>query len=181
MEIYYSSSKKWTPPEFEIITLNEPIASKTGWVKVDVDFKKEIITYFVKKTNNGYKIDWEASTGFNSTTVEEFMAARSITPVRMRLFGKLSDFYNHEFRDANSIAWSIELSDYNHPHFGWGYILKNTDDGARLFKALKDGRYHKIIAEVSYLPNAQSPKLFSISRLVALDTWWFDEENGDGR
>lgn len=104
------------------------------------------------------------------------MAARSTTPVRMRLYGTLSNFYNHEFQKANKFSWSIRLSDNENKELGYGYVAKNSDDGARIFELLKDGLRHKMIVYVSYLENAESPNHFMILKLVALNNWWFEGE-----
>jgi hypothetical protein len=175
METYYRDSRVWTPPKASVSTTTEPIIGNNGWYKIDVNFSGQIVSYYLKEKDNGYKIDWESSVGVNQYTVEELKATKPTSPVRMRFFAELSDYFNYEFRIANNIMWSVRFSDYNGRSLGYGYVSKTTDDGARLFAALKDGRKHQVVVDVAYLPNAQSSDVFLVSNLVTLDTWWVDE------
>lgn len=174
MESRYSG-RRWEVPEFQLLTQTEPTPSQTGWVKVEADVSGDTISYYLKKTKEGYRIDWETSVGCNPMSPEEFRATRPTTAVRFRVFAKLDDYYNYEFSDAQEIAYSIAISDGGGKDIGHGYAKRNDKSGQALFGKLKDGRKHPIVVDVQCLPNARDGSVFLITKVVNLDDWWFEE------
>ncbi|MBI2441564.1 MAG: hypothetical protein HYV35_09350 [Lentisphaerae bacterium] len=174
MEARYGE-RAWNAPRFDILTGTEPAPTQTGWVKIQADVEGRTLDYYLKKTKDGYRIDWETSVGSNPVSPEEFRATRPTTPVRFRVLAKLDDYYNYEFRDAQDFAWSIALTDGGEKNIGHGYAKKNTAMGQYLFKKLKDGKKHPIVVEVQCLPNASDGSVFLITGVVNLDGWWFGE------
>ena len=160
-----------------VITADEPKPNEAGWVMVDVEVSTHYLKYYLKMTPEGYRIDWIASTGYNRTSVEEFLATRPTTPVRMCVLAKLSDYYNFEFTDAKDIAWSIGISDSRGKMLGYGFAEKKTPRGERLLSTLRDGKEHQLVVDIQCLPNASDASVFVISNLLAVDSWWYVESD----
>ena len=176
MEAHYSR-KKWKTPDFKFLTTSEPIPSQTGWVKVEVEVKGLPSVYYLKKTDRGYRIDWETYVGFNSMSPEEFKATKPTIPVLFRVKANLADFYNFEFRNAENVAYSIAIEDGEGKRIGHGYANKNDITGQKLFAKLKDGRKHDVVVEIQCLPNARDGSCFIITKIINLDGWWFEEND----
>jgi hypothetical protein len=174
MEARYGG-RAWKSPQFDILTGTEPAPTQTGWVKITADVSGSTLDYYLKKSKEGYRIDWETSVGSNPVSPEEFRATKPIKPVRFRVSAKLDDYYNFEFGDAQNVSWSIALTDGGDENIGHGYAKKNTATGQDLFKKLKDGKKHPMVVEVQCLPNASDGSVFLITRVVNLDGWWFEE------
>ncbi|MBM4028686.1 MAG: hypothetical protein FJ280_25305 [Planctomycetes bacterium] len=104
-------------------------------------------------------------------SAEEFRATKPTTPILMRVWGKLDDYYNYEFGTADKVAWSIRVSDYKGSALGHGYLKKDTDAGKQVFNILRDGKEHKMVVEINCLPRAENGSVFVISSVKALDRW----------
>jgi hypothetical protein len=174
MEARYGG-RPWNPSQFELLTQSEPTPTQAGWARIEADVAGRTTAYFVKKTLNGYRIDWETSVGSNPISPEEFRATRPTSPVRLRVLAKLADYYNFEFGKAQDTDWSIALTDGGGNSIGHGYIKKNTPAGQQLFQTLKDGKEHSIVVDVQCLPNAESSRVFLITKVVNDAGWWFEE------
>lgn len=154
MEKRYS---KYEPPEkYKVHPLKQ---IKDQWVGVDaVIWGKNALGgevsdtyhYYLQKTNNGYKIDWESSVGLNSMTAAAFKAQRPKEPVKFRLLGKLSDYYSPVGNDVAETHWSVGLTGGDKEFIAYGYITKNSEDGKKLYEILKDGETHRLILTVRY-------------------------------
>ena len=169
MEIYYGSAalKK---TKFDIITDKEPVPTSAGFVKIEADVNDSVTDYYLKKTQDGYRVDWETSIGYNSVSTEEFRATKPTTPVRLRVEAKLDDYYNYDFSNCKYSHWSIALES-NGANFGNGYVGKNTAMGQDLFKTLKDGNTHKMILEVKCPENAENGAFCHITKVIKIDGW----------
>ena len=176
MEAHYS--KGWKQYDFQILTQDEPKAVEGHWVEVQavIGRGKVASIYHLKKTEAGYRIDWESSAGFNPTSVAEFHATRSTTPVRFRAWAKLDSFYNFEFAGNQDTFWSITIMDSAGETIGYGYAMKNAPVGDQLFKALRDGAEHRVVLDLVYLPDARSSSCFVISNVHGLDSWREDDQ-----
>lgn len=119
--------------------------------------------YFVVKTPEGYKIDWEASLPYNPMSWAEFKATKPTSPIRCRVAATLGDYYNYEFRGMEDLFWSVTLMGINYDNsdgLEWisltGFIKKDSADGEALFELLKDGEQHGVILDLMYPENADS-------------------------
>ena len=111
---------------------------------------KNTSIYYVKNTRGGFKIDWEASTGFNEVSWKALKVSRPTKPVDMRVEAVLDDYYNYAFANAERTHYSIR--------FGLegvsGYVRKDSRLGKRLFDILKDGEGHNLVLSIRFLPNS---------------------------
>ena len=174
MECRYSGGE-WRVADFQLLTQTEPTPTQVGWVKVEADVAGNTLVYYLKKTNEGYRIDWETSVGANPMSPEEFRATRPTRLVRFRVLAKLDDYYNFEFSGAQNTAYSIAMTVAGGADIGHGYVKKNDTMGQELFGKLKDGRKHKVVVDVQCLPNARDGSVFLITKVVSLDGWWIDD------
>ena len=138
----------------------DPKVGKYGKYRADVTFgegsafrSSYVYYYYVKNTRDGFKIDWEASAGYNEMPWNTFMASRPTKPVAMRVEAVLDDYYNWDFMRASASHYSIRFPD-THIH---GYVRKDSPLGKRLFNILKDGDKHKLVLSLRYLPNPHYP------------------------
>lgn len=175
MEARYADNP-WRIPQFELLTQNEPQPDDKGWVKIEADVADLPTAYYLKKTKDGYRIDWETSVGYNPVSPEEFRATLSTSPVRFRVFATLSDFYFGEFNNSQNDVWSIDLRDPVGKDIGNGYVRKSTPIGQKLFQILKDGKKRRMVVQVQYLPKAQNSSAFSISEVINFEGWWYEKK-----
>jgi len=150
--------REYTPPEkFKV---NPPKQIKDQWVEVDAviwgknAFGTEVSNtaqYYLQKTTDGYKIDWEASIGQNSLTAAAFKAQRPKEPLKFRLLGTLSDNYSPFGGNyVSETHWSVALKDGDENFIAYGYITKDLEDGKKLYELLKDGETHHLTLTVRY-------------------------------
>jgi len=78
-------------------------------------------TVYVKKTSDGFKIDWDASAGFR-------------VAANFSISSSLDGYYRLLLRDANNVIY--------------GYISKVSVEGKKLFEILKDGNAQPLILQI---------------------------------
>jgi hypothetical protein len=167
----------WVKPDFKITTKDEPQNVKNGgWVKVAAQLKTENTPldnaiYYLKKTPNGYKIDWESSGGYNKIKPAEFKVSRPTHPVRVRVLAQLSDYYNFEFSNAQNLAYSVSMVDHDQQNYGHGYVEKNSHTGKKIFNALKNGGWHYMVFDIKSLDGGRDGSHFLIHDVVSIDAW----------
>ena len=66
---------------------------------------------------------------------------------------------------------SVQLLSFEERAMGWAYVDKNSETGRRLYERLKNSRYHKLVADFSYPPEADSADYFVMNELWVTDTW----------
>lgn len=177
-------SKDYEP--IEKFKVNPPKQIKDQWVGVDtVIWGKNLLgaessntnLYYLQKTNAGYKVDWEASVGFNSMTAAAFKAQRPKEPIKFRLIGKLSDRYYYipwDRRNAEKSLWSVALNDGDENSLAYGYIEKESEDGKRLYEILKDGEEHRLTLTIKWLEDSRpDDKVVIIEKFVC--NGWLDK------
>ena len=180
MQTHYagrSAGSRWKPEEidFMMVTTQEPQPTPDGWVAIEARMGRELSVFYLKKTDDGYKIDWMASVGFNTISPASFRATKPLAPVRFRAIANLADYYNFDFFGRQDVFWSVRLEDTNRTDIGHGYVRKDGPDGYKLFQCLKDGQGHRVVVDLHYTPWSEDPSVFMISRVVATDSWWYPE------
>lgn len=137
-----------------IIVMDEKISMGQSF-KVHVNGSTVI---YMKKTSSGYKIDWEASTGHNATSIKYFEMNKSTTATNFRgrviLQSDLSDLgyvdeYLHDIGITEDRYYSVSIMDVDYNSM-YAAVNKTSTDGKRLLNLLKDGKEHKIILQVQY-------------------------------
>lgn len=123
---------------------------------------------YCKKTNDGFKIDWEATTGFNPISFKTFKAGLGSATAEYRVTAEIDSYYNFSFIKAQETHWSVRLvADESLA----GYISKSTADGKRLNEILMDGKQHQLIVELTTDPEqGNSGGIAVITRIVS-ESW----------
>ena len=119
---------------------------------------------------------WEAGdivhqSHFDQMSVDAFHATRPTTPQRMYVFAQLDDHFGGRFHDQQDTMLSVQLLSFEEHAMGWAYVDRHSATGQRLYERLKNSSYHKLVADFSYPPDAESAGYFMLDELWVTDTW----------
>ncbi len=117
--------------------------------------------YRIRKTADGFKVDWEATVGYNAVNLDTYLAEKRTDKIRCRiLVSGLDEYFNSAY---------FSFSD--------GIVKKSSAAGQRLASLTNDGRIHRIIVEGNGMniqdDDGYSRFKFVVTRIVSED--WFDE------
>lgn len=133
-----------------------PENDSNGFARVYHDkseFEERSVWYTLKKTENGYLIDWEASVGYNPMTFKAFKAQKLTVPTKFRVIAKLHDPTSgtlKTFGYSREELYGISLYSFEGDYYFNGHIAKFSDDGRKIYEILKDGEAHELIVTISY-------------------------------
>ena len=136
----------------------EYVKLKVSW-KTSRGFSKSSV-YFLKKTDTGYKLDWQATMGLGEMTWKAYAVQRPRHPVQFRVHASLTNETYFGFRYLEkkggiypNTHWEVSLTNEGGSIFPIrkGYVKKNSLVGERLYEILKDGETHRLIVEVSLI------------------------------
>ena len=103
--------------------------------------------YYVKNTQEGMKIDWETSTGWNEMSLIVFKNLRPPGSAKIfRLKARLGSYEPHPglaYSYHNILLFSNDPFSELH-----GYVKKESKLGQRLFDVLKDGETHALTLQI---------------------------------
>lgn len=109
--------------------------------------------YYVVKTNEGYKVDWEATVEYNPVEMLELedMPGKTI-----------------EWRGTISISSGYE-NDWFHRYYGKVYLFtqKGTKVDKEMFEITKDGSYHDVIIKVKRTTDGAGEPMNEIVEVVS--------------
>ena len=162
----------WKAPKYEIDAIRELPSASDDWAVLAVEIGDHANIYYLRKTPQGFKIDWENSVGFNRISPEEIRATKPVWPVRFRAVAQLDDYENFKFKYPSELTLNIRLTDADGKSIGQAYLDKKSPDGRLLFEALKDGRRHAVAVDLRYIPYPQGGNVFLISKVVQTDSWF---------
>ncbi|MCX6167266.1 MAG: hypothetical protein NT021_04700 [Sphingobacteriales bacterium] len=97
-------------------------------------------TIYVKKTSDGFKIDWDATMGYNPISLQAFKLTGTAQPSEFRVG---AEFSSSSYVDG---YYRLALSDDNTSIYG--YISKSSVEGKKLFEILKDGTRQPLILQI---------------------------------
>lgn len=126
--------------------------------------------YYVKRTPDGYRIDWEASLQDNPMSWKAYMAQRPLKPMIFRVAANLASYYNYEFSNAQPGYFSIKLDPYA---FLYGYVKRGSKSGKRMYEILKDGETHHLTVKIRYLSDRSDDGTVLIDTLIS-ESWIID-------
>jgi hypothetical protein len=170
MEARYA--RDWKAPKYQIDIVGELPGASEDWAVVEVEIGEHANFYYVRRTPQGARIDWENSIGFNRISPEEIRATKPVWPVRFRAVAQLDDYENFKFKYPSELTLNIRLTDADGKSIGQAYLDKKSPDGRLLFEALKDGRRHAVAVDLRYIPYPQGGNVFLISKVVQSDSWF---------
>lgn len=142
MQKHYSGFYRQIKIKKENIFLQEYDLIDNNLIKVNIDGSN---IFYVKKIKNEFKIDWEASIGFNTISLRTFRANLGNEPTEFRVYASISNYYNYNYKNSQSNYWSVEISNDENI---FGYVAKNSAEGKKIYEILKDGKIHQLILEV---------------------------------
>jgi len=90
---------------------------------------------YLRKTGEGYKVDWEASVGYNPVTIDYYANKSSLTTLRVR-----ANLRNFEV--GNDSYYTVIAGGY------YCYLKKGTTVANEVGKLMADGKDHKAIIEI---------------------------------
>ena len=125
--------------------------------------------YNMITTKEGIKIDWCANTGYNEVGLKAW-AAGDDKQITLRVEAKLDDFYNYQYKNSKATHYSIgvvERYQDRSPLF-WGYVLKDSPTGKRIYEILKDGDSHEMT--IMFERTGEKTIILGISKLVS-ESW----------
>jgi hypothetical protein len=138
MKDYYSD--RYLPTQIT----NENIAIQGSNFKLNESFivqaRTREGTIYVKKTADGFKIDWDATMGYNPISIKAFELGGNAQSSEFRVTAKLSNYtvpdgyYGLSIRDDNS-----RIN---------GFISKSSVEGKKLFELLKDGNDQPLFLQI---------------------------------
>ena len=145
MEAYYSDGYK-------------PYTAKTSdiYVKGNNIREGEMVTaiisssrtVYLKKTSGTFKIDWEATAGYNPVSLTTFKAMLSATPEKFRVYATLGSYYNFDYSEAQRTHWNVSIEDNSSENIDACYVSKTSAAGTTIYNILKDGKKHQMILEI---------------------------------
>ncbi len=144
MKQYYSDNYKSSIIKKDIISIQGAGYQTNESFKVVRDGS---IIIYCKKTNDGFKIDWEASYGYNPISMKTYKANLSTVPSEFRVKASIGTNYFDNYRDAQITHWNIMTYDED-GNVIYCYITKSFLDGKKIYEILKDGESHDLILEL---------------------------------
>jgi len=127
-----------TSSNLDIYSLEETVSANRGGRAV------EIIQYrYFVRVNNSFKIDWEASAGYNPVTFARFKALQDGQTAQMRCYANLE---TSRYDEYFGIGIRDELTNSQFR----AYIRKNSEDGILLMEYLERGGSWPAILEMQY-------------------------------
>lgn len=102
--------------------------------------------FYCKRLNDGFKIDWMASAGYNPVSLRTFEANLSTQPTEFRVTAKIGAYYNYKYSNAQNTQWSVLVDDGDRRPYC--YVDKNSTAGKKLYEIIKDGKEHDVILEI---------------------------------
>lgn len=126
-------------------------------------------SYYLKKTDKGYLIDWETSVGYNETNLNAFKANTSIKTVTVRGNLKLTNLYFANYRGKENQYWSVKVRDGSGTV--WCYVGKSSTIGKKIHTLLSDGMEHKAIVEIQTDRSADTSGSEGIILNLVSDSW----------
>ena len=174
-EIVKSSMKGYYTDNYKSSTVTKDNISIQGsGYKINESFKVIIdgdIIIYCKKTNDGFKIDWEASAGFNPVSMKTFKANLSTQPTEFRVNATISNYYNYNYIDSQNTHWNVLIKDIERNTIIGCYISKSSAEGKKLYDILKDGKTHALILELKIDDTENKSGNTSIITRVAKVGW----------
>lgn len=166
MKDYYTDNYKSST-----ITKDE-ISIQGSHYKVNETFKVGLRDYIIycKKTSKGFKIDWEAYTGYNPISLRTFKANLSTQPTEFRVSATIGTYYNYNYRDAKNTHWNVNISN-NGESISGCYISKSSVLGQKLYEILKDGKEHMLIVEIKIDSSVDDSGNIAIITNVIKEGW----------
>lgn len=127
---------------------------------------------YLKRTDQGFKIDWEATYGYNAKDPSVICSEKSTNPTKIRVEVELDDYYPADYGITKSGYIALRISGC----IGNCYISLSNSKASDLKKLLSDGKHHQLIIEGAFksfywsYDNSSSLDYFIITKFIK-DGW----------
>lgn len=149
----------------DVRTLTDNV--RRAYVTVERGTAKKSNECYVKNVKGKWLVDWEATVGFNSTSLRTFKANAETGEATVRVYVQISDYYNFQYRNKDKSHFSFDLTDTNGETLN-GYVAKDSPTGEQLFEITKDGAAHELSIVIKR--TGREGSVAEIIRLVS-PTW----------
>ena len=101
---------------------------------------------YLKRTAQGFKIDWEATKGYNAKDPSVICSEKSTTPTTIRVEASLNDYYPVNYGITKSGYISLRISGC----IASCWMSISSSKAVELKKVLSDGKSHQLIIEGAF-------------------------------
>ncbi len=115
-----------------------------------------------------FVVDWDSLAGYSDLSFSEIRESKPTTPVQIRAFVRLFEYYNYEFGDAKRYV-CVKMVASNGVDTLYGYAERESEIGEWLLAQLagtRDGLMSGCTFKVAFPPEAQSNQCMLITQIV---------------
>jgi hypothetical protein len=127
---------------------------------------EDTYSYILLQEEENFQIDWECSVVYNPMTIIAYKVQQPTSVMKFRLYAKLNDYYNYQFRELKEQYYSVRLTEYKTNESIHGYIKRDSNDGKKMYEILKDGQKYPVMVNLRYLPNSPNGDVVLIDNFV---------------
>lgn len=139
MRRYYSGGYSPEKVKKSLISVDEDDVPVGRVTRVDAD----MYTVYVKRTADGLKIDWQATTGTDEYSFEAFRAEKSTVTRQFRVTARLGSEFASDYGITAAKYYNVRIGES-------AFVLKASEAGKQLYEVVKDGFAHDVILQVRY-------------------------------
>jgi hypothetical protein len=156
---HYDVPASWAAPlPYSVMAVKFPGDAPEGW-------------YFLAKTAQGYKVDWEALRN-TEPTLKRYAVEAPPGPVKVRVNCEIDNYYNYSFADSKPTHYSLRLIDREGYRIH-GFLAKASPGAVELADALLKVKQMSVLLELQLvgpggqpLPPRESEHV-SVNRIVS--------------
>ena len=153
VEKYYSDEYKSEQIIKETISITKTKIQKGEYIKVPIkigQFKKALVV--IKRCDdNSFKVDWEATVGYNKQSLTAYILSGDTVPRQFRFDIELASLFRDDLmynKKSVSNTDFISVRIYTNPQSPFGWVIKDSPTGKSIFNLLQDGKMHKVIVMI---------------------------------
>ena len=139
MRRYYSGGYSPEKIKKSMISVDDEEVQMGRVTRVDAD----MYTVYMKRTEEGFKIDWQATTGTDEYSFEAFRAEKSTVTRQFRVTARLGSEFASDYGLTTAKYYNVRIGES-------AFVLKNSEAGRQLYEVVKDGYAHDVILQVRY-------------------------------
>jgi hypothetical protein len=105
-----------------------------------------------------------------------FKAIRPSEPQPRRVLASLDDYYNFEFSEIfhpgmRNRYWSVDFGSDSEFIGLHGFVAKDSAEGKALYELLADGKKHRVVLSVGFLPEPEANTNCVLIHSVTSKSW----------
>lgn len=139
MRRYYSGGYSSEKVKKSLISVDDEEVPLGRVTRVDAD----MYTVYVKRTADGFRIDWQATTGTDEYSFEAFRAEKSTVTRQFRVTARLGSEFASDYGLTSAKYYNVRIGES-------AFVLKTSEAGKQLYEVVKDGFAHDVILQVRY-------------------------------